>query len=98
MKTKIRDKPWLLSVTIVDGEHEHSGYVIIYAPHEPRARTMALTEILKYDSSGFDAEDSYFGYGDGLTITKFRGVQRLTTAEVIILQRLGIAYPAVEVK
>ena len=89
-------KIYLATVTIIDGEHEHSAYALIKADTIEDAGQIAQAEIDKQESEDpFGADDesrAYWSYGDGLTRTKLSSVEVLSKSEVKVISRLGLAW------
>lgn len=82
-------KYFLAKFTITDGEHEHLDQCVIKAKNRDKAFKIAMKE--GHDPEGGKTE-SYFSYGDGLTICKFDAIEKITKAEAEVLNRLGVAH------
>jgi hypothetical protein len=72
-----------------DGDHEHRDHHVIIAKDQEDADKQ-VGDMFLYDDEGFDAEDSFVGYGDSETISKLLGVEQITQQDAAVLKRLGI--------
>lgn len=86
-----KQEPYLITVTMVDGEHEHRHHAVIRAANQQEAEERATASVT-LDASEMDTEDSPWAFGDGMTATKLEHVLKLSEAEASSLHTLGIAY------
>ena len=77
--------PFLVSVTILDGAHEHDTHAILYAKNKKVAYAWIVKECK-------DEDHGYFAYGEGQTAAKPHRVVPLDASDVWRLERLGLAY------
>jgi hypothetical protein len=89
--SKTPKRIYLVTATIVDGEHEHSAHCLVRA-RDATERDAVIAKLFKHDASGMDAEKAYFGYGDGDTMTKFGGVKEISAADAAVLVRLNLVH------
>lgn len=82
-------KYFLAKFTITDGEHEQLDQCVIKAKNRDEAFKTAIKE--GHDPEG-EKTESYFSYGDGLTICKLDAVEEITKVEAEVLNRLGVAH------
>ncbi len=83
-------KYFLATYTILDGEHEHRGAVIIEAKTEASACKRAEAE--EFDPET-DNEKCYFSYGgDGMIGCKNTGCQEISEEQMHFLEQVGLAY------
>jgi hypothetical protein len=77
-------KYFLITVTILDGSHEHTAHCLLRARSEKNASRWA-----KKQCNGYDG---YFSYGDGLTRTELNFVKEIKREEAKLVESLGLAY------
>jgi hypothetical protein len=83
-------KYFLAMYEILDGEHEHTGAVILEAETADEAYKLADAEEFAPDT---DSPRFYFSFGgDGLTACKNTGCIEISTEEMAFLERVGLAY------
>jgi hypothetical protein len=87
---KIKRKPYLIKVEVMDGEHEHSSNAIYWASSIAKANAWADAQCA--DGFGLDPKDGYWNYGDGTTGTKLRSVHEITVEQAEFCNELGVAY------
>ena len=85
-------KPFLVSAEIRDGEHEHYGYALLRANDQKSADRKA--EKLFKQKHGLDTDGAYFGYNDGLTASRLRGVTEISEIEAATLVHLNLVHYA----
>lgn len=91
----MKDKPYLITVTTTDGDHEHRHFAVIRAADQQSAEERAEASI-EVDDYKMDTADSPWGYGDCMTATELNSVLKLSEAEASSLHTLGIAHGADE--
>ncbi len=83
-------KYFLATYEILDGEHEHTGAVILEAQTAEDAYKRAEREEYEPET---DSARRYFSYGgDGMPACKNPGCQAITHEEMQFLERVGLAY------
>lgn len=80
---------YLIEGIQMDGGHEHHVFVIIDAATE-NSLANKIKRVFKKNKQGFDAKDSYFGYGDQETITDHYNTKALTSSDAFFLINQGI--------
>jgi hypothetical protein len=85
-----KKKPYLITVSVIDGEHESLQHATYWASTEKEARKWAESQCAKYPD--LDSRDSYFAYADELTATKLSGLQEITIQEAKLLSRLSVVF------
>jgi hypothetical protein len=83
---QISPKHYLATYTIIDGEHEHSDYLLIIAHSEEEARSFAqwLTHDCSWDGECDDGHP--FSYGDGTTASKLRALREVSLEQFIFVE------------
>ena len=87
----MRTKPYLVTATIQDGNHEHRAYAIIFGNNEADAHKRAY-KTAPTDCCGLDNRNSKWGWGDNTTATRIRSIKPLTKEQNEVLQTLGVAH------
>lgn len=82
-------KYFLAKFTITDNGHDHFDQCLIRAKKKNDAFDLAMKK--GHDPEGNKTE-SYFSYGDGLTICQLDFVEEITKVEAVVLNRLRVAY------
>ena len=74
-------KYYLATYIVIDGNHEHSGHLLIIAFNEEEARSFADSLTHDYDSGdGCDYEHPW-SYGDGTTASKLSVVHEVSAEQ-----------------
>ena len=79
-----KTKCFLISVTIVDGDHEHTAHCLLRSKNEKN--------VLVWAEKQCSSDNGYFSYGDGLTRTKLNSVREITKEEAKMAESLGLVY------
>ena len=79
-------KHYLATYTIIDGEHEHSDYLLIIAHGEEEARSFAhwLTHDCSWDGECDDRQP--LSYGDGTTASKLRALREVSPEQFTFVE------------
>jgi hypothetical protein len=82
-------KIFLFTVTLQDGEHEHTKHALIKAKDMDSAWKLGEQQL--HDVGEAD-NGKHWNYGDGLTATKADGMQEVSGQEAKTIRSLGLAY------
>jgi elongation factor P hydroxylase len=74
-------KPYLISVDILDGEHEYPGHVIFWAKSTKQVKVWVDKNL-----------DSYFSFGDDLATIKFHSIRSISINDARTLEQLQVVY------
>ena len=82
-------KIFLFTVTLQDGEHEHTDHALIRAKDLDNAWKIGEKQL--HDVGEAD-NGKHWSYGDGLTASKAKGMQEVSVQEAKTIRRLGLVY------
>lgn len=80
---------YIATYTVIDGEHEHSGHLLIVASSEEEAWSCAHS--LTHDFAFWDdkSDDLHpWSYGDGSTASKLSGVREVSEEQFTVFREV----------
>ena len=81
-------KIFLFTVTLFEGAHQHTKYVLIKAEDRETAWQIGVKETHEI----VDEDHGYWNYGDGSTATTPKAIQEISPKDAEVLTRLGIVF------
>jgi cupin superfamily acireductone dioxygenase involved in methionine salvage len=85
-------KIFLLTVTLSEGEHEHSDHALIEASTLEEAQKIAEKQATFDNEHSNQDEGSYFAYGEGDVDVQVDNVREITVQQAETLRELSMAY------